>query len=90
MTALLDVLPVRTVTLFGSYAADRFTPGSDIDVLVIYEGPARDSAFRAVVQALSIPGLEPHLYTESEAQAVAPTLERMMSGGISIYEGGSA
>lgn len=45
---LLEHLPVRWVVLFGSYAKGNYTAFSDIDVLVVYGGEAREDAFALV------------------------------------------
>src|SRR5436309_4111211 len=42
--ALAEAMPLREVTLFGSWAAGRATAFSDIDLLVIYADPEREDA----------------------------------------------
>lgn len=42
---LKEKLPVRRVVLFGSFAKGRATAHSDVDLLVVYEGPPREDAF---------------------------------------------
>lgn len=86
---LAEKLPLRRVVLFGSYASGRFTAASDIDLLVVHEGPARDEAYRLVRQILGLPRLEPHVYTIDEYRA-SPTIRRMEQGGITILDQGSA
>ena len=78
------LLPLRRVVLFGSWARGRQTAASDIDLLVVYEGAARDDAYRLVRKTLDIRGLEPHVYTVDEAASLAPTIERMTAGGIKL------
>lgn len=77
MPALAAVLPVTRAVLFGSWARGRATAFSDVDVLIVYADPPRPDAFAQVRQAIDLPGLEPHVYAASEADAVAPTIERM-------------
>src|SRR5689334_14160475 len=84
LPALRAALPVRRVGLFGSQAAGRATVASDIDVLVVYSGPPRDDAYRTVRAAIPLRGLEPHVYTEEEAGALAVVLERMTRGAIRL------
>lgn len=84
--ALRGRLPVTRLVLFGSYAAGRHTAASDIDVLVVYTGPPRPDAFAVVKKTLALRGLEPHVYTEEEAQAMHDTLERMTREGVVLYE----
>ena len=81
---LVHVLPIRRVVLFGSYAKGTHTVGSDVDLLVVYQGEAREDAYAVTKRTLDIPRLEPHPYTEAEYEALAPTLERMAAGGVLI------
>lgn len=83
--ALRKLLPVVRVVLFGSYARGTYTVASDVDVLVVYQGPPREDAYAIVKKGLNIPGLEPHVYTEDEYRAVADTLDRMTADGIVIF-----
>ncbi|HZU14754.1 MAG TPA: nucleotidyltransferase domain-containing protein [Chloroflexota bacterium] len=85
VAGLAELLPLRRVALFGSWAADRATVASDIDLLVVYEGPKRDDAYRVVKQALPLRQLEVHLYTVEEAAGVQVVLERMTRGGIELW-----
>jgi predicted nucleotidyltransferase len=57
--------------LFGSWAQGRALPGSDVDLLLVYRGAPRPDLHRLVRRAF--PGLpvEPHAYTEKEAEALA-------------------
>ena len=51
-----------------------------MDLWVIYAGPPREDAYQAVRRCLKLRGLEPHVDSEQEAQAVgeqkAPGTER--------------
>lgn len=55
-----------------------------MDVLVIYGDPPRVDAYALVWRALQTPGLEPHVYAESEAAAIQGTLDQMTAGGIDL------
>lgn len=59
-------LPLAIVILFGSFARDRYTAGSDIDLLVVYKGPERADAFKVVMDEVRLPRLEPRIYTEEQ------------------------
>jgi predicted nucleotidyltransferase len=80
-------LPLRRVVLFGSWAKGRATARSDVDLLVVYAGPTRADAYRIVWETLHIRGLEPHVLSEEEAEALRPTLARMVRGGVDLLEG---
>lgn len=84
LSALKERLPLKRVVLFGSYAKDRHTAGSDIDLLVIYSGPVVPDAFGLVKRTLKIPRLEPHIYSEEEYEQVGPTIERMIEDAIPV------
>jgi hypothetical protein len=50
----------------------------------VYEGAPREDAYAMVRKAVGLRGLEPHVYAESEYAAVAPTVERMIAGGVEL------
>ena len=54
-------LSLQSVVLFGSYAQEKYTVASDIDLLVVYKGEERKDAFKTVKTTLQIPLLEPHV-----------------------------
>jgi hypothetical protein len=74
------------IALFGSYATGNYTAASDIDVLVIYSGKQNDEAFQIVKSTLGIPGVEPHVYTESQAREMSAIIKKMIRNGIVIYQ----
>lgn len=87
VAALRDRLPcVQRVVLFGSYATGRHTAASDIDLLVVYAGNPVPDAYQAVKKTVGLRGLEPHVYAEAEARAVAGTLRRMTRDGVTIFD----
>jgi predicted nucleotidyltransferase len=88
MPALRARLPVQRAVLFGSWAAGRATAFSDIDVLIVYADPPREDAYKLVREYLRLRGLEPHVYSESEAARLEPALQRMAQGGIDLLDGG--
>ena len=85
MVTYADQIVGFAVVLFGSWATGRATAFSYIDVLVVYAGPPRDDADKLVRQAIALRGLEPHVYSESEAAALQPVLDRMTRSGISLW-----
>lgn len=85
MDALNEALPLLRVVLFGSYARGNCTVASDVDLLVVYQGPAREDAFAVVKRVLNVPGLEPHVYTEREYRQAEQHITRMVEGGIVLY-----
>jgi predicted nucleotidyltransferase len=77
-------LEVTMVVLFGSYAKDKYTIDSDIDLLVVYSGDTKD-AYATVKRAIGISGVEPHVYSEEEYRAMRETIQKMIKGGVPIF-----
>ena len=67
---LKEKLPVARIILYGSYARDRYTAGSDIDIVVVYEGPPREDAYKLVVEEIGLPRLEPKVYSREQFEHV--------------------
>lgn len=55
---------------------------SDIDLMLVYTGERREDAYALTKRTMNIPRLEPHIYSEAEYRAMAPTIERMIEGGV--------
>ncbi|MEM2364726.1 MAG: nucleotidyltransferase domain-containing protein [Candidatus Bathyarchaeia archaeon] len=87
--ALMGKLPLLSVILFGSYAKGRHTAASDVDLLVIYDGPRRPNAYEIVVESLRIPRLEPLVYSRWEFERLAerdpPFARALLRDGLAIY-----
>jgi len=78
-------IPLSRVVLFGSYAVGSYTVASDVDLLVVHEGKPRPDAYGLVVQAMRVSRLEPHVYTEQEAEASRDRLEAMLQHSVPTY-----
>lgn len=88
LAKLKQALPVKLLVLFGSYARGNYTVSSDIDLLVVYQGPRREEAYVLVRKALGIPGLEPHVYSQEEYAHSKEMLEAMTAKGMVLYQEG--
>lgn len=75
-------IPILKVVLFGSYAKGNYTVGSDIDLLLVYDGEKRNDDYIIVKKILNIPHLEPHIYTKEEYERMKDTIENMIKDGI--------
>lgn len=84
LPGLSTLLPVQRAVLFGSWAANRATAFSDIDLLIVYDDPIRDDAYKVVWKHLALRGLEPHVYAKSEASEIEVTLSRMTANGVDL------
>jgi predicted nucleotidyltransferase len=78
-------LPLVRVILFGSYAAGSYTVGSDVGLLVVHGGKPRPDAYRLLKLVMGTPRLEPHVYTEQEAEASRDRLAAMLQHSVPIY-----
>lgn len=78
-------VPLVLVALFGSYARGNYTVASDVDVLVVYDGEEREDAYLTVKRALSIPNLEPHVYTRAQFEQMKETIQAMLRDGIVLF-----
>ncbi len=61
---------------------------SDVDLLVVYTGEPRDDAFTTVRRCMDTRGVEPHVYTADEAEALRDTIDRMTEGGVELFPEG--
>ncbi|MEM1548159.1 MAG: nucleotidyltransferase domain-containing protein [Thermoproteota archaeon] len=59
-------LRIRIVILFGSYATGRYTPASDIDLLVVVEDEDKEKTYSEIFKNLKISNFQLHLYTLKE------------------------
>jgi len=82
---LSQEFPLSKAVLFGSYARGNFTAASDVDLLLIYPGEARDDAYLMVRRILDLPRLELHLFSEDECKTLHQTVGRMIEKGVVIY-----
>ncbi|MDA2934926.1 nucleotidyltransferase domain-containing protein [Acidobacteria bacterium AH-259-D05] len=85
LAALAEMLPLKRVVLFGSWAKRKATVFSDVDLLVVYADPSREDAYQIVWKCLDIRGLEPHVYSEKEAIERERSLKRMAEDGIVLF-----
>lgn len=85
LAGLRNELPVSLVVLFGSYAMEKHTAASDIDLLVLYKGEKRADDYARTKSTIDIHGLKPHVYTEDEYVGVEEVIRKMIRGGITLY-----
>ena len=85
-------LPLELVILFGSFARDRFTAASDVDLLVVYKGQERGDAYKIVMDEVRLPRLEPRIYTQEQFEhlrAESPKFAEVLSKeGITVFRAG--
>ncbi len=74
--------------LFGSYAKNRQTAASDVDILVVYEGRKLKDDYHIVWDILQIPEAQLHVYTLEEAEKLrfsGSAFIKEAESGITIY-----
>jgi len=87
LSTLRENLALRFVAPFGSYATERHTVASDIDVLIVYGGEHREDAYVLCKKVLSVPHLEAHEYSEKEYERIQRAMQRMLKNSVVIYSG---
>ena len=55
------------------------------NLLVVYSGEKQDDPFAVIKKTPVLPGLEPHVYTEGEYEALKATIAEMIEGGNLLY-----
>lgn len=89
VASLAEEFPVEKAVLFGSYATGRHTVASDVDLLVVHRGDAREDAYAAVKRGVDVSRLEPHPVTAEEYARRRDHFDRMTEGGETVYEAAS-
>lgn len=61
-------LALKKVVLFGSYAKKRYTVGSDIDLLVVFDDSncTKDEVYKTLRKNINLPRLELHILSMEE------------------------
>jgi predicted nucleotidyltransferase len=83
---LKEHLDLKLVVLFGSYATGRFTAASDVDLLVVYEGPERDDVYALCKKTLGVPRLEPHVYSAGLFAEMKESIKPMIQKGVVLID----
>ena len=84
LKALEKEVPLLEAWLFGSWARGRASVGSDVDLLLLYQGPRREDLHRLARKAFPGLPLELHAYTEEEAARLEAVLARMRKGALRL------
>ena len=84
LKALEKEVPLLEAWLFGSWARGRASVGSDVDLLLLYQGPRREDLHRLARKAFPGLPLELHASTEEEAARLEAVLARMREGALRL------
>ncbi len=90
LARLRQALPIKLLVLYGPYTRGDSNSSDKIDLLVVYDGPARDDACRTVHASLGIPGLDPHVYSQVEYAHARGALDAIVAKGMVLYQEGNA
>ena len=65
---LSESLALKKVVVFGSYAKKRYTAGSDIDLLVVFDDTrcVKDDVYRTLRRNIRLPRIELHILSLKE------------------------
>ncbi|GAB6148718.1 nucleotidyltransferase domain-containing protein [Stetteria hydrogenophila] len=89
---LREVVPVKKLILFGSYARNRYTAASDVDVLLVYDDTTRIDldVYKVAWDILDIPEVELHVYKYSDyvklKKSGNPFIRSVEEEGITIWD----
>ncbi|MGC8977360.1 MAG: nucleotidyltransferase domain-containing protein, partial [Candidatus Ratteibacteria bacterium] len=61
---LKEIVKIKKIVLFGSYAKGNFTGRSDVDLLVIYKGRKRKDIYKVLKKNIQIFNLQIHSFNE--------------------------
>ncbi|MBO3798883.1 MAG: nucleotidyltransferase domain-containing protein [Thermoproteota archaeon] len=72
VSLLSESLALKKVVIFGSYAKKRYTAGSDIDLLVVFDDTrcAKDDVYKILMKSIKLPRLELHILSLKEYQEI--------------------
>ncbi len=91
MARLKTKVPLRKVILFGSYAKDNYSHGSDIDIVIVADDLPKDYSQRYALFKETVAGLDlqPFSYTSQEWRSLLKTgsgfAREVQKHGIAIY-----
>lgn len=60
-----DKVKIKLAILFGSYAKNRYTAFSDVDLLIVYDEGNND-VYKILYREIGIANLQLHLYTTND------------------------
>lgn len=88
---LAKKMGVKKIILFGSYARNRYTAASDIDILIIYNDKERRSnLYSEIWDIIDIPEIQLHIYTLEDYIKMKrqdnPFIKDIEKHGIIIWE----
>ncbi|MEM2291567.1 MAG: nucleotidyltransferase domain-containing protein, partial [Candidatus Korarchaeum sp.] len=68
VSLLSESLALKKVVIFGSYAKKRYTAGSDIDLLVVFDDTQceEDDVYKNPMKNIKLPRLELHILSLKE------------------------
>ena len=75
---------IKLAILFGSYAKNRYTASSDIDILIVHNSRKRNLYSRLRME-LSLKGVELHIYRLKEYRRIKDKISKMIEDGVILY-----
>jgi len=86
--ALSKHLGLVKVVLFGSYAKERYTVASDIDLLVVFDDSrsTEDKVYKTLIRTINLPRVELHILSIKDYMLMKGTkwMETIESEGVVI------
>ena len=84
---VLENYPVDKAILFGSYAKDKATVNSDVDLYVVTNGNLKAWHFLGLIENLTdVLGVDVNLTSDSHLDPDSEIIKEIVESGILIYE----
>ncbi|MEM1580962.1 MAG: nucleotidyltransferase domain-containing protein [Candidatus Bathyarchaeia archaeon] len=71
ITEFREKLGLESIILFGSYAKDKYTVASDIDLLIIFDDQksGEDQVYKSLMRNIKLPRVELHMIPKRNLEA---------------------
>ncbi|MGQ9514067.1 MAG: nucleotidyltransferase domain-containing protein [Thermoproteota archaeon] len=88
LSSLSERKALERVILFGSYAKNKYTVGSDIDIFIVFDESkiAEDKIYKNLMKVIKLPRVELHILSKKDYELMKSSkwVETIMVEGIKI------
>lgn len=88
VASLSERIALDEVILFGSYAKNKHTVGSDIDIFIVFDESrsTEDEIYKIIMKAIKLPRVELHILSNKDYELMKSSkwIETIMEEGIKI------
>ncbi|MEM2896419.1 MAG: nucleotidyltransferase domain-containing protein [Candidatus Bathyarchaeia archaeon] len=90
ISIFFNQLALERVILFGSYAKNRYTVASDIDVLIVFNELKcdKDVVYKTLMKNIKLPRLELHILSKKDYEAMKNSrwIKEIENEGIEVFK----